>query len=248
MQRILICEDQMPILNTIENISKNYIMIENLGMEVRLACSTPDELIATIEKDLHMGDLYFLDIDLKHEMTGFILAKRIRKLDPDAKIVFITTHTELAMLTFQYQIEALDFIIKDETESLKYRIISCIQTAHERYLHQPKKQGSHLTIEIHNRVEKIKYDEIIFITAAKVPHKLMLHTINRQIEFYGEIKNMIREEKGLIRCHRSFVVNINQIQSFDIPTRTIQMKNGQSCPVAIRFVKEVSKKLRKTPE
>ena len=167
----------------------------------------------------------------------------IRKKDSEANIFFITTHTELAMLTFQYQIEALDFIIKDDVEDLKPKIISCIRTAHHRYLYQSRNQTEDYILEIHSRMEKIKYADILFITAAKVPHKLILHTINRQIEFYGEMKNMIRPDRGLIRCHRSFVVNCQQVQIFDKKNRTLQMKDGQICPVSIRFVKEISSKL-----
>lgn len=243
MQRILICEDQKAILDILWGISQNYIMMENLAIEVFLACTNPKELMNTLENHLHTGDLYFLDIDLKHEITGFTLAKWIRKQDPSAKIVFVTTHTELAMLTFQYQIEAMDFIIKDEEEHLKQKIISCIKTAHERYLHQPQNQDCYFTFEIHNRVEKIEYTDILFITAAKMPHKLILHTTNRQIEFYGEIKNIMNAEKGLLRCHRSFVVNCNQVQTFDKSNRVLHMKNGEICPVSLRFVKEITAKL-----
>lgn len=245
MQRILICEDQKPILDKIETIAQNYVMIENLAMEVTLACVNPEELLHAVKENLHIGDLYFLDIDLKHKLSGMILAQKIRKLDPEAKIVFITTHAELAMLTFQFQIEALDFIIKDESEQLKQRIISCIQTAHERYLHHPLTNENYFTVEIHNRIEKFAYNEIIFITTAKTAHKLSIHTINRVVEFYGEFQDAVDEKKGLVRCHRSYIVNLNHVVSFDIPARRLYMQNGELCPVSIRYKNDIKSKLRK---
>ena len=66
MQRVHICEDQKPILDTLWAIVKNYIMIEDLAMEVCTVCTNPKEFVETIEGDFHLGDLYFLDIDLNH--------------------------------------------------------------------------------------------------------------------------------------------------------------------------------------
>ena len=57
--------------------------------------------------------LFFLDIEIKgEEKKGLEIAKEIRKKDPHATIVFVTTHSEFMPITFQYKVAALDFIDK----------------------------------------------------------------------------------------------------------------------------------------
>ena len=43
---------------------------------------------------------------------GLDIAKEIRKKDPNATIVFVTTHSEFMPVTFKYRVAALDFIDK----------------------------------------------------------------------------------------------------------------------------------------
>ena len=73
-----------------------------------------------LEKIKETGEvgIYFLDIDLKTDMTGLTLAQEIRKYDPRGFIIFITTHSEMSYMTFIYKLEALDFILKDDPEEL----------------------------------------------------------------------------------------------------------------------------------
>ena len=49
-------------------------------------------------------------------MNGVALAQRIRQIQPCCFIVFITSHSEMSLRTFQYKAEALDFIVKDIAE------------------------------------------------------------------------------------------------------------------------------------
>ena len=46
------------------------------------------------------------------------LAREIRKDNPFAIIVFTSSHSEFALLTFRYQVAALDFIPKDLADDL----------------------------------------------------------------------------------------------------------------------------------
>ena len=54
---------------------------------------------------------FFLDIEIKdEEKKGMEIAKEIRARDPQATIVFVTTHSEFMPLTFRYRVAAMDFI------------------------------------------------------------------------------------------------------------------------------------------
>ena len=108
---IYICEDNQKQLNLFKKYISNTILIEEMDMKIALATSDPHALLEKILTAENTG-LFFLDIDLKSDMDGLALAQRIRQIQPRCFIIFITSHSEMSFLTFQYKVEALDFIIK----------------------------------------------------------------------------------------------------------------------------------------
>lgn len=77
--------------------------------------------------DIHQ--LYFLDIHIQdNEYCGLEIAKKIRETNPYAIIVFITTKSEFASITYRYKVSALDFIDKNLNEDLfRLKIKECIE-------------------------------------------------------------------------------------------------------------------------
>ena len=56
------------------------------------------------------------------------MSQKIRKLDPIGQISFVTTHSEFAPLTYEYKVNAHDFIDKRLPEvDFQARIISNIE-------------------------------------------------------------------------------------------------------------------------
>ncbi|MFR8960479.1 MAG: response regulator, partial [Enterococcus faecalis] len=132
MISIIICEDDWRQRQMLETYVKNYIMMESLDMELVFSTGNPLEVLEFVKSQSRIIGLYFLDVDLQHEMSGLTLAAKIRDYDNLGKIVFVTTHGELSYLTFTYKVEALDYIIKDNKEHLQQKICENIQLAHER--------------------------------------------------------------------------------------------------------------------
>ena len=108
MLSVFVCEDDKIQREKLEKIIRNVIMIEELEMEFTLSTGDIKELLELVKKLEPIG-LYFLDIDLQQELNGIELASEIRKYDTFGKIVFLTSHTELMPLAFQYRVEALDY-------------------------------------------------------------------------------------------------------------------------------------------
>jgi len=77
--------------------------------------------------DIHQ--LYFLDIHIQdNEYCGLEIAQKIREANPYAIIVFITTKSEFASITYRYKVSALDFIDKNLNEDLfRLKIKECIE-------------------------------------------------------------------------------------------------------------------------
>ncbi|WP_037284594.1 LytR/AlgR family response regulator transcription factor [Saccharibacillus sacchari] len=237
MLSVLICEDDPKQRERLEKIVADYIMIEALDMELTLSADNPIEVLTYLEEHPKTTGLYFLDVDLKHEMSGIALASEIRERDDSGKIVFVTTHGELSYLTFIYKVEAMDYIVKDQPEEIERRVRECIQVAQKRHLNEGGPQQKRFKVKVGEKTRSIDHRDIMFFESSPVPHKIVLHMDNSQLEFYGSIKELEEVGESFYRCHKSFVVNRDNIKSIDRAKREIEMVNEEVCLVSIRALK-----------
>ncbi|MBD5548780.1 MAG: response regulator transcription factor [Lachnospiraceae bacterium] len=189
MLPIYLCEDNKKQLAHLEKIIKNYILIEELDMEIICACTTPNEILKSLEEVHHSG-LYFLDIELDADTDGFHLAKEIRKFDPRGYIVFITTHSELSYMSFEKHVEAMDFILKDYPRQLPARIQECMKRALRLYSSIKNETQKTLSLKIGIRYLYVPIDDIYCIKSSGNKHKLLLLTDYSVYEFYDTLQNM----------------------------------------------------------
>ena len=241
MLRIIVCEDNKEQRARITKYIEDSIMIENLDMEIALSTESPEEIIEYL-KENELTGLYFLDVDLNSKMNGIKLAEIIREYDPRGFIVFITTHAEMSYLTFMYKVEAMDYIIKDNCDAVKERIHQCILNAHKKYSSKATDLQKNFTIKVEDKIINIEYSKILFFETSDIIHKVILHAVDRQIEFYAKMKDIeAKLDDRFYRCHRSFLVNKDNVKEVDKTNRVIHMINGQQCFVATRMLKGLLK-------
>lgn len=162
MLDIYICEDNKKQLSLFTGYIRDALLIENLDMQIVLASSDPDEILEGMKASSNMG-VFFLDIDLKSRINGLTLAQEIRKLQPRCFIIFITSHSEMGFLTFQYKVEPLDFIIKSSTEDIKRKIHDCLLNVQEKETSPANSQMGKFLLRQSERTISIGYDEILFL-------------------------------------------------------------------------------------
>ncbi|WPC44541.1 LytTR family DNA-binding domain-containing protein [Clostridium sp. JS66] len=235
MLQVLICDDNSSYRDKIKQIIENTILRENLDLSIALCTENPEDIIKYTEKNSITG-IYFLDVDLKSNINGIRLGEKIRDLDPKGFIIFTTIHMEMSYLAFKYKVEAMDYVIKDE-EDYKQRINSCIMKAYNTYYKENNKEGF-ISINEDSRVINIKLCDILFIETSNIAHKIRVHEENRQIEFYGNLKDI--QEKltsNFYRCHKSYIVNKDKIKEIDMKNNKIIMTNDEECYVSFRYKK-----------
>ncbi|MGE5627934.1 MAG: LytR/AlgR family response regulator transcription factor [Solirubrobacterales bacterium] len=230
MIKIYICEDIEEQRNRIRSIVKDIILEEKLDMKIETASPNPLEVLNNAKENAKDVSLYFLDVDLKSHINGITLASKIREFDENGFIVFITTHEEMSYLTFTYKVEAMDYIIKEDYSNMSSRIKQCILEAEKRYLKSDGEAGEIFTIRKEDKVINIKYKDILFFETSDTIHKIILHAINRQVEFYGKMKDIEETlDNRFVRFHRAYLVNKNNISEIDKKNRIIHMVNGEIC-------------------
>lgn len=237
MLSVFICEDDAKQRENIEDYVQRAIMIEEHDMELVLSTSDPIALLNYVKEHPKETGLYFLDVDLGHEMSGIALASELREIDDLGKIVFVTTHAELSYLTFTYKVEAMDYIIKDKPENIRSRVQECVHTASKRYKSDKQKKKNILKVKAGDKVHVLEYDKIMFFETSPVAHKIIIHLDDSQLEYYGSIKDLPNISEDFYRCHKSFVINKKNIKHINKTDREVELVNGETCFISTRFLR-----------
>ena len=230
MLDIYICEDNEKQLDFIADFISDYCIFRNLDANIIAASTNPDEILMEYQNKQNPA-LFILDIDLNAEISGIELASKIREQGKKAFIVFLTSHSEMTHLTFQYKLEALDYIVKDSRNNIKKRIAECINTAFERHIKVDNTKT--LKVNAGDKTVFINIDEIIFIETTGVRHKLRLHTATRVLELNGELKTLEEQlDDRFIRCHKSYIINKEKIATHNKKDNTVTMTDNNICPLS----------------
>jgi len=229
---IYICDDDRNVLQTLATIIENSVLIQNYDMKIVCATTNPLEIIQERKKN-EQRSIYFLDVDLSHDKyDGFTLAKHIREIDTRGFIIFVTTHEELMFETFKYRVEAMSYLIKADV-SLGQQIRHCLDDIHNLILVEKNEVESYYTVRVADIAHQISVKEILYFETSDASHHIVVHMINRRIEFRGKL-NEIEKEIGssFLRLHRSFFVNRQHIDSVNYAENTVTLNNGTTCMVS----------------
>lgn len=204
----------------------------------------PDQLLAAVEeKGAHQ--LFFLDIEIKEEeKKGLEVARQIRNKDPYAIIVFVTTHSEFMPLSFRYQISALDYIDKElSAENFEKRIEDALTYAYSKNAKTIAEDSFYFTSK-YAQVQ-YPYKELLYLETSPHPHRVILYTNTDRMEFTANLSDILKQEKRLIRCHRSFLINPSNVVKVDRQERLAYFENGTTCLIARNKVDDVIKAIDK---
>ncbi|MDR2022414.1 MAG: LytTR family DNA-binding domain-containing protein [Hungatella sp.] len=243
MIHIYLCEDNKKQLDRWEDIIEKYLIMNPTESKLFCSASKPEDLLSIRRRSSTTG-LYFLDIDLQANKNGIELAQEIRKYDPRGYIVFVTTHSEMAVLTFRYKVEAMDFIAKDDTDTLPEQICSCIQNAERNYKAQLDSSNRLLSIKVDKDSLVLDQNDIVAITTGDDSHKLTIHTKTGIRQISGSLKEFHATlNSGFCQCNRSTIVNLKHVLKYSKENAMLFMDNKETYSVSIRMMGKVQKAL-----
>lgn len=182
--------------------------------------------------------IYFLDIEIKdEERKGLEVAQEIRKFDTRGIIVFVTTHSEFAPISYQYMVSAFTFIDKALSYEERYPIFEkCL--LYYQATNKMNLPADDFIVDNTNATVRVPFAEVEYVMTDQ-PHRLALVATDRIIYFYGTLKEVEQIDERLLRCHQSYLVNKAQIFSFDVREKEIVLKSGKRVPVSRRLIRNV---------
>lgn len=222
MLNFVLCDDNIPSLNRLSKMLESIFIENNIEAKIALASSNPNELLNYVQNN--NVDVLFLDINLNSNINGCDIADLIRKNDKKIYIIFLTGHLEYALLAYKYK--TFDYlpkpIIEERLQETVLRLVEDISLDTIQF------------IKINNNKTIINADEINYIK--KDGMKLIFCTAKTNYETYSsfsKFENCLPD--NFVRCHKSFIVNINNVTNFRTSENILELKNSQTCNIGAKY-------------
>jgi two-component system, LytTR family, response regulator len=235
--KCLIIDDEPPAQLVLKKYVEQVERLELAGM-----CSNAVEAIAFLQSN--GVDLLFLDI----QMPGLLGTKFIRTMNNPPKVIFTTAYRKFAVEGFE--LNAVDYLLKPIsferflTGVNKILQLNLQPSAGTQSITETGPEANHpfLYVRSERKMVKILFNDILFIESLKDYIKIV--TTGRAIitrQSISSLEEMLPKD-SFIRIHRSYIVAIDKIDSFN--GETIDIAKNE-LPIGRFFKHEVSSQLNK---
>lgn len=235
MIRILICDDDIEMLNQIKTAVENAV--KDLEIKAKVHSYLDAEQISN--QMLSSCDIALLDIDFERpSYNGMDVARKLRSVRRDAIIIFITNFIEYA--PEGYEVQAFRYILKKE-----------LHTVLNPYLLQAVSQLNLLKetikIQVNGEIIDLLLDNILYFEVQQ--HNVTVHVQRdaagksiKTYNFYASLSALEQklEPQGFLRIHKSYLVNMKHLNKFQC--REARLSNGLILRVGEKSYAEKKKK------
>lgn len=196
--RIAICDDEQNQIEYITSIVASWSAHEGHGCEIRTFASAEAFLFEYEEAKAY--DILLLDVEMKN-MNGIELAKRIRKDNNRAEIIFITSHFEF--VGEGYEVDALHYLIKPISVE---KLTQVLTKAAEKLSVEPPS----VVISCEGETVKLYESDILYVESFL--HYIVIHTKDNEYKIKENISVFENKVSDVFyRIHRSYLVSLKYI-------------------------------------
>lgn len=232
MLKIILCEANVREQTRWHQMLR-HLLFDREDFELRCVADG-SELLNLLEQEPGVSaDLIFMDIQ-REEKDGIRLAELVREKLTEAEIVFVTAQSEYVFLG--YELHAYDYLLKPLTAETLEKTLN-------RYLAERDRNArQHLLVSKRTGGVRIALKQVCYFVSDRRKIRAVLEADHEPIEFYMKMDEL--EEYlspcEFLRCHQSFLININKIQSWD--GSGICFAGQEKIPISRRYrrpVKEI---------
>lgn len=222
MTRIAFCDDDPAILEQLSGLLDTYREQHPHAAAIQYtAFRSPLDLMAEIEAGTRY-DILFLDVIMPAE-NGITAAKEIRQYDNVVKIIFLTSSAEFAVES--YVVGAYFYQLKPIWEESFFRLLDSVLAECR------KTDQRSLILRCKSGISRIELDKLLYCEV--LGRTLLFHLVGgRVLESTGSMDELARQlapYSCFLRPHRSFLVNMEFIQT--ISARTITLTDLAQIPI-----------------
>ncbi len=165
-------------------------------------------------------------------MDGIELGKRIREVQDEAVICFVSTSNDFYREA--YDLYAVQYLLKPVQEAEIKKLLA--KVAKSIAVNREQK----LSVSSRGQVVSIPYAKILYISSRE--HTLTIRCTDGTVqECKGKLNELAMQVCGdtFIRCHQSFIVNMNYVDNL---SGTDLIIAGELIPVSRRYYVEVKRR------
>lgn len=228
---ICIFDDNTAFTKELESVICS-IMKDLQGAFTITCCHTKNDFFDYSKKEKF--DIIFMDIELE-ETNGIDVANEYYKINKNVKIVFITNYGDKysqAIFLSSADFKPFGYVTKPVNKSVVRKL--CVQ-AYNQLINTGEKI---YTILSHNSYYDVHMNDIMYVESC-----------GRQVTFYMESGGFLDSYKNIsqvsceldenfVRCHRSFIVNLNYVKIIDEKNSSVTLNNGAIIVVSRRMMPE----------
>lgn len=238
MISFIIYEDEEKMREVYKNVIHGIFAKNNNAYKI-YEFSKYDEFTEKELDDITGKKIYLLDIEVPGKV-GIEFARAIRQSgDWFSQIIIISSHDDLRIESFMSKILMLDFIYKGL--NIKKCLTSSIMSAYDILL-----SGKSLSIKQNGEIHKILYGEILYVEKNLNDNYVTIFTKNTNLTMKCSINNLeklLNEDPRFMKIHRSCIINLNKVKSYDIINNIIYFDNCSINLVSRTKKKELKNRL-----
>ncbi len=216
--QIAICDDLEEERVILSRMLRNYARRQGLSLQVHFFVSG-EELLQSVRR-ANACQVLFLDIYMPG-ISGVETARRLRAAGYGASIVFATTSTDHGVDSFE--VRASDYLVKPfRQEEVDRALDWCLE-------HMPEPLRS-LSVYAEGETQEFPLASVLYIEV--LGHQCHIHTSRRTLVVrrgLDDLESAI-DSRDFLRCHRSFLVNLNCVES--IQGSDFHMSDGPLVPIS----------------
>ncbi|MEQ9285637.1 MAG: LytTR family DNA-binding domain-containing protein [Cyclobacteriaceae bacterium] len=178
----------------------------------------------------HQIDLAFLDIQMPG-LSGIDLATTL-KATKVPRFIFTTAYREYAVES--YELMAIDYLVKPFSFQ---RFLQSVEKASAALCTNPIKESTgFINIKSEGKTFRLNFAEIEYVESFK--DFIKINTTDKSLTCYQHISNFSEQLPAdhFLRIHRSFIVNLNKVVSFN--ATYLQIK-GEELPIGRSYKEAV---------
>ena len=200
MIRVAIVEDDAEVQGVLQEYVRRYTRQYGTEFEVTLFADGVDIL----DDYRAVYDIIFLDVEMKH-LDGMTTAERIRQMDADVILIFITNMAQYAI--GGYAVGALDYVLKPVPY---FAFSQQLRKAEE----QLRRRARHyLALPVEGGMRRLDSSLIYYLESEG--HRVHFYTEEGDFVAAGTLKAFEEKlaERPFARCNSGYLVNLAQVKS-----------------------------------
>ena len=216
---IAICDDCAQERSQTAELLAGYAAEHGLHLQIKQFADAAEMLLTSAAECFTH---YFLDIAMPG-INGIDAARKILAINPEAKLVFITSFKEYAYQS--YRLHAQDYLLKpiDTTQFTETM---------NRLMRLDKKNCDGISVEDGRSIFHIPFTSLSYLEVYR--KKLHFHTADGQVrQIYGaltDFEKLLLSRTDFTKIHRSFIVNLSHVR--EIAPKGCVMSDGQNLPIS----------------